>query len=180
MKFSRPQAFPIAAHMTWDEWSKKYLTRNQCKHEVPIIRYIVCSNGVKQYKVQCQSCGKVSGRALEYKLITGFNPLPMHDRWTEENDEENERVYMEYRSSKQEHWAKEYREYMMSPEWEQRRNYIYELRGGVCEQCSSPLWDGSTTWQLHHKTYDRVGDEDDDDLSLVCKPCHEQIHGRVF
>lgn len=36
-----------------------------------------------------------------------------------------------------------------------------------------------TKWfDVHHKTYDRIGDELLDDLVLLCKSCHKAQHGK--
>lgn len=35
---------------------------------------------------------------------------------------------------------------------------------------------GLTATQLHHRTYERVGCEDDGDLVAVCRECHGRIH----
>lgn len=33
---------------------------------------------------------------------------------------------------------------------------------------------GFQFFELHHKTYERLGRERDDDLEVLCKPCHER------
>ena len=64
-----------------------------------------------------------------------------------------------------------YRRRINSPEWDLLRLRLLFERGGRCERCgrrgekSSPL-------QVHHKTYDRLGQEVDEDLELVCHVCH--------
>lgn len=35
---------------------------------------------------------------------------------------------------------------------------------------------GATNWQLHHTTYDRVGQEELEDLVPLCTACHAQAH----
>ena len=42
-----------------------------------------------------------------------------------------------------------------------------------CETCGS-------TYRLvvHHKTYERVGNEQLEDLSMLCRACHLKVHGR--
>lgn len=41
-----------------------------------------------------------------------------------------------------------------------------------CELCN-----GQTASQMHHKTYQRAGNELPEDLALICRYCHEAIHG---
>lgn len=62
-----------------------------------------------------------------------------------------------------------YSEYLYSPEWEARRRHIIAQRGPFCEYCEM----GDTTLQLHHLTYDRLYEELDEDLKLLCVDCHE-------
>jgi hypothetical protein len=63
----------------------------------------------------------------------------------------------------------EYTEYMHSAKWSQRKQRLYHKRGYVCETCGAvgvPL-------DVHHKNYDRLGHELDDDLLIVCRDvCH--------
>jgi hypothetical protein len=61
----------------------------------------------------------------------------------------------------------EYTAYMHSDKWRKRKERLYAKRGRVCEMCGE-------TWPLevHHKTYDRLGHELDDDLLIVCVTCH--------
>ena len=44
-------------------------------------------------------------------------------------------------------------------------------RGLKCEACGS-LKDVD----LHHETYKRIGCEDEDDVTLLCRPCHRKEH----
>lgn len=63
----------------------------------------------------------------------------------------------------------EYDEYMQSRRWHDRKRKLFKKRGYVCEMCGAtglPL-------DVHHKNYDRLGKELDDDLLIVCREhCH--------
>ena len=39
-----------------------------------------------------------------------------------------------------------------------------------CQRCGAER----CVLQLHHKTYDRLGQEFDDDVEVLCVPCHQQ------
>ena len=43
----------------------------------------------------------------------------------------------------------------------------------MCERCGV---DGEEL-ELHHVTYQNLGDERDDDLELLCAGCHGRAHG---
>jgi hypothetical protein len=61
----------------------------------------------------------------------------------------------------------EYEAYMHSIKWIQKKNHIFRKRGRVCKMCGA-----TDELEVHHKNYDRLGHEIDDDLLIVCKTCH--------
>lgn len=68
-------------------------------------------------------------------------------------------------------WEK-YRAYLRSDEWACKRDLAIRTWGNECQLCGS-----SKNIQIHHRTYDRVFNEDVDDLMVVCAKCHSDIHG---
>jgi len=71
--------------------------------------------------------------------------------------------------------SKEYDEYLSSPEWKTRRRMKILEVGERCQLCDSdkkPL-------HVHHRTYDRRGDEHPMDLTVLCEPCHAKYHDKV-
>ncbi len=64
----------------------------------------------------------------------------------------------------------DYKRYLASREWRVKRKEVIEINNGVCERCASrPIQD------IHHLTYERVGQERISDLMGVCRPCHEYL-----
>ena len=64
----------------------------------------------------------------------------------------------------------DYKQYLASREWRVKRNEVIELNNGICERCASrPIQD------IHHLTYERIGQERISDLMGVCRPCHEYL-----
>ena len=61
-----------------------------------------------------------------------------------------------------------YLAYLNSPGWRFRRNAALRRVGFRCERCGS-----KRDLQVHHKTYDRLGNELDSDLEALCLLCHE-------
>lgn len=61
-----------------------------------------------------------------------------------------------------------------SAEWKVFRMTIMAQRGAKCEQCPSVR-----NIQLHHMTYERLGNELPQDVMLLCDDCHRGIHGHV-
>lgn len=72
---------------------------------------------------------------------------------------------------------RQYSEYMASAAWHiRRRRWVEdeEQRTGApvcCAVCGSEGWD-----DLHHLTYDRMGQERHGDMVALCRPHHEQLH----
>lgn len=67
----------------------------------------------------------------------------------------------------------DYRFYLGTVPWRQKRDYLLAKAGHRRERCGSP-----ERLQLHHKTYKRVGHERYTDLEVLCRRCHAATHGK--
>ena len=66
-------------------------------------------------------------------------------------------------------------EYRVQPEWKVRRVQALTRARYRCQMCSShdaPL-------DVHHNSYDNYGDERPEDLVVLCRSCHQKVHGIV-
>lgn len=69
-------------------------------------------------------------------------------------------------------WTRErYHEYLLSPEWKARRDERVKASGGRCQVCNR-----AEKLNVHHRTYERIGDELPDDLFVLCEECHHLFH----
>jgi hypothetical protein len=69
--------------------------------------------------------------------------------------------------------AKErYAAYLATTEWRARRISIIRRDKKRCTECGS-----KRRLQVHHKTYERVGEELPEDLITLCDDCHCKAHG---
>ena len=68
-----------------------------------------------------------------------------------------------------ERWWELYNLYLASPEWNSKRIRVRARDYGRCQLCGS-----ETLLEIHHLTYNRVGDEALFDLVTLCAHCHEQ------
>jgi 5-methylcytosine-specific restriction endonuclease McrA len=66
--------------------------------------------------------------------------------------------------------SSEYQALLRSSRWQAMRRDRLVERGWKCERCRSLAYD----LQLHHRHYDTLGDERDEDLVLLCPPCHRR------
>ena len=64
-----------------------------------------------------------------------------------------------------------YRDYMLSPAWQKKRERVRQRSGGKCELCGE-----RSAVDVHHRTYARVGKERLSDLIHLCRLCHEDQH----
>lgn len=65
----------------------------------------------------------------------------------------------------------DYDEYLQSPEWKAKRDQAHELAKHRCQLCNSP-----ERLHVHHRTYERIGQEDPTDLTVLCDRCHANFH----
>lgn len=63
-----------------------------------------------------------------------------------------------------------YHEYINSKAWLRRRLMYYDTYGQLCAVC------GIKADHLHHKSYERLGKELDDDLVPLCEFHHDDFH----
>jgi len=68
-----------------------------------------------------------------------------------------------------------YDEYLRSEHWKKVRKEVLSSAGNRCQRCGSP-----GRLQVHHKTYENIGQEHVNDLLAVCRECHERIHFGPF
>ena len=65
-----------------------------------------------------------------------------------------------------------YQQYLNSKEWARKKKEVLSRDYYCCQLCGENL-------NVHHLTYNRVGDEALFDLVTFCRSCHEIEHGKV-
>jgi hypothetical protein len=68
-----------------------------------------------------------------------------------------------------------YNEYLASPQWRLKADAAKERAGQRCQVCNARREE--TTLDAHHRTYERIGNEEDTDLIVLCRGCHSLFHG---
>lgn len=66
-----------------------------------------------------------------------------------------------------------YRQYLLTPEWQERRKAALSRAGYKCQVCNR-----SRQLHVHHRTYERRGVELARDLIVLCDECHALYHGK--
>jgi 5-methylcytosine-specific restriction endonuclease McrA len=67
----------------------------------------------------------------------------------------------------------EYLAYLRSPEWKSKRLAALEVWGFSC--ALNARHRGQL--EVHHRTYERLGDELHTDVVVLCARCHRRFHG---
>lgn len=65
-----------------------------------------------------------------------------------------------------------YPEYLKTPEWNDRRKRQLRTAGYSCQVCNA----SKTVLDVHHRTYERRGNEHYKDLIVLCRGCHSTFH----
>ena len=68
--------------------------------------------------------------------------------------------------------AAAYDEYLYQPHWREMRKKVLKRAGYRCQECGKQV-----RLHVHHKTYARLGQELDRDLTALCTDCHNETHG---
>jgi hypothetical protein len=113
------------------------------------------------------------GRGVIY-LFLGAGALstlifsPLIAAWLEVQSDKDE---SSDRSSRRPTGRPSYHTYLRSEAWSAKRQAAIRRAGGRCQLCnrSGPL-------EVHHRTYERLGHERDDDLIVLCRSCHQAFH----
>jgi 5-methylcytosine-specific restriction endonuclease McrA len=71
-----------------------------------------------------------------------------------------------------------YRDYLRTPEWQNRRIQHLRSAGFSCQVCNAR----NTELHVHHRDYRRIGEELYQDLIVLCRDCHALFHenGKLF
>lgn len=64
-----------------------------------------------------------------------------------------------------------YNKYIQTEEWRQRAEAAKQRVGNRCQLCNRPS--PRVILEAHHRTYERLGNELPEDLTVLCRSCHE-------
>jgi hypothetical protein len=65
-----------------------------------------------------------------------------------------------------------YADYLATDEWKARAAAAKERAGNRCQVCNGE----DEMLDTHHRTYERLGNEDEMDLFVLCRTCHSLFH----
>jgi len=66
-----------------------------------------------------------------------------------------------------------YQDYIASPAWKRKADAAKRRAGDRCQLCN-----GSDRLEAHHRTYETLGNEPDNDITVLYHNCHAKFHGK--
>ena len=151
-----------------------------CDHPNVILTKFTKSNATVEFRKQCQTCGDIVG-CVKKALITAEQMragIPDFDRsigdtrrqaWARRYDE----LRAELRDEEGREWRDRYERHLRSPAWARKRQLVLDREKGVCQGCRE-----SRAVEVHHLSYQNLGNEPLFELVALCSPCHRNVHGR--
>lgn len=137
-----------------------------CQHLQTETRLYHQINGSTHLAEQCLTCGtrignwkKRSGLSDSYKPWDN-NLAESYRRWREDE-----------RMAEIDQRRARYHAYLETQEWKSLRNRVLARAQGQCEGCGR--WPAT---EVHHLSYEHVGDEFLWELKAVCRDCHDRLH----
>jgi len=151
---------------------------DRCQHQNSELRKKPDKNGNPRLHTQCLECGSSVGPRISIKKFTKteIEGLPLFDetiqkqRWADFQARFS-MVEAQRKQELKERWRECYELYLQTPEWKHRRSLVLKRAAGWCEGC---MKEPST--EVHHTTYDNVGEEFLFQLVALCRVCHERLH----
>lgn len=136
---------------------------------------------VERLLYQCKNCGGIVNRSLplSFKKYGGEIRDELNGYRFEEWKENINNDYLSVKEQTDENnfrYSKrgKYLEYLASEKWKIKRQFIFERDNFKCQNCKEKNAD-----EVHHLTYDRLFNEDLDDLISMCTDCHRQLHDNL-
>ncbi|RZK06556.1 MAG: hypothetical protein EOO46_15185 [Flavobacterium sp.] len=176
---------------TEELYKKNCRFEKNCKPEPRIRKY---ESGITHYVTQCTTCGATFGQPFSKKLIVDHESIKPFDEEFEKQFvaeaykdlfelSDKQKKLQEIRKRLKSDYFKNvlklpfdnfetaYNAYLNSPFWQTKRKLILERDNFLCQFCNA-----AKATQVHHLSYDNLGNECDFELLSVCYPCHQIIH----
>jgi hypothetical protein len=152
-----------------------------CKHTNKSVRKKYAADGAISIWHQCDRCGHKVGVAIKKATFTQaeLDALPKWDNQIETgfHAESKKRFDELWANEKQRQlgvWQQAYEQYLQTPEWKRKRQLVLLRAQGICEGCREV-----EATDVHHLSYDDVGNEFLFELVALCRKCHQRLHGRI-
>lgn len=157
----------------------------------------------KDIELPCPICGKqlryeASSRIKRYELFNAHRKRIKGHRWSKHLDfacsdciKAYEIAVKQSKENKQDKEARRrvkkygkdmdlagmhYSLFLQTEYWKKFAAYARKKAEYICQDCGAM----GVSLHVHHLTYERRGKERLSDVKVLCKSCHEKVHGRKF
>ncbi len=163
----------------WNAINKKVDAAFTCGHQVVVRSRKIKSNGDPEIREQCQRCGEQIGHAIRKITMSQaqIDALPAWDdqigvRYCTDRNRLHAETLADEKQRLLEDWRRRYNQYLDTAEWKRKRQLVLLREQSVCEGCRV-----AGAKEVHHLTYDDVGEEFLFQLVALCEGCHTRWHG---
>lgn len=161
------QNYPASAKWNFaiidSEGRKRYLTPRECQHY-----------GFDFIKGTSQSEPFLKNLADPFYLAHARAESAFHKKLHETYCQQTERAYTIQKQHRDKPWRWPlYQQYLQSKEWAQKKKPVLVRDNYCCQLCGEV-----ENLNVHHLTYNRVGDEALFDLVTLCRYHHDIEHGK--
>jgi 5-methylcytosine-specific restriction endonuclease McrA len=151
-----------------------------CSHPEVVTVQRNDSLGRRQYFEHCKGCGISLSSAIAHAKVRNLSDFTAQDMaaleasYSNERRARYERLIRDAAERVQPSNRQSYDDYLRSDAWKRRAAKILQRANGVCEGCLS-----NPASEVHHLTYQNIGQEFAWELRAVCRSCHSRIHSAV-
>ena len=147
-----------------------------CDHTETELRRRTHSNNTVHFVVQCLRCGTALRNYAKtsqevHKAYARRGQIPDFDEnLKEEFYKQVRREHTTKRETERAEWFVWYNDYLCSEEWYEKRQAVLKRDGYLCRGCRR-----RPATEVHHLSYEHVGDEYLFELISLCTECHGQL-----
>lgn len=149
------------------------------------VRQKIIAGGGIQLRQQCVRCGRGAGGAISRSKVDNPDGCPYYDEgleqlklaeWAASPKHQGQLQERQDKTAvaaqlRRERFFADYEIYLQSPLWKAKRLAVLKRDNWKCQACLM-----RAACQVHHLTYNHVGNEPLFDLVSVCIDCHQKLH----
>jgi hypothetical protein len=141
-----------------------------CEHPETQVRIRTNADGRRAVRRQCLTCGRFSGGTLPAAM--GIGAPDADEELADRYEQARRQARRDEEDAIIETYRFDYDGYLQTAEWREKRRQVMERDGGLCQGCRK-----RPAENVHHLTYDHVGEEFLHELIALCRRCHSRLHG---
>lgn len=146
-----------------------------CRHFGVSYQKISDRVGVAVMKKSCRDCGKekdfYAASRTSYKQMVN-SPHFLCENCMAKYQAQNAAAAEQYRAYIEQLRTMPYKQYLQTEHWQILRTKMLKRAKFRCQVCNA----SNQSLQVHHRTYERRGNEEYSDLIVLCAGCHKTFH----